>query len=205
MSLEKIYPALENIDIEYQTLHIWISNKNVDLTYENIVSTEKGTIEKEEKRKAELRRQQVLEQERRKATDSDRLEREATLREIYGQKVKGFVEGFLSEVSGYDSYVGWLNERQQEGWKGDKVEFVINDYGTVNWKERTLEGVVINMMLRLKNDALGEYEDNCFSFTKAVDSEFNMRREMIVALCDNIEAIERWKTGLSFKSLWHAK
>jgi len=205
MSLEKIYPALKNIDIAYQTLHIWISNKDVDSTYENIVSTEKDTIEKEEKRKAELRRQQVLEQEKRKAADADRLEREATLREIYGQKVKGFVEGFSVEVIDYPQYVSWLDERQREGWEGDKQEFIINDYGTVDWNERTLEGVVVNMMLRIKNRALGEYEDYCFSFTKAQDSEFSMRREMIVAECDDIEVIERWKTGLSFKSLWHAK
>ena len=101
--------------------------------------------------------------------------------------------------------MAWLNGRSREGWEGDKIEFVINDYGTVDWNGRTLEGVVINMVIRIKNRSLGEYEDNCFSFTKAQDSEFSMRREMIVAGCDNIEVIERWKTGLSFKSLWHAK
>ena len=40
---------------------------------------------------------------------------------------------------------------------------------------------------------------------KAEDSEFSMRREMIVVECDDLEDIERWKTGLSFKSLWHEK
>ena len=170
--------------------------KEVELFF----SAEKDIIRNEEKRKAELRRQQVLERERRRAADADRLEREATLREIYGQKVKGFLEEISIEIIDYTEYVRWLDDRQREGWEEDKQEFIINDYGTVDWNERTLEGVIVNMLLRIKNRVLGEYEDYCFSFTKVQDSEFSMRREMMVGECDDIKFIERWKTGLSFKS-----
>lgn len=47
----------------------------------------------------------------------------------------------------------------------------IEDYGTVNWKSRKLEGIVLRATIKLGNAESGEYKDECFLLSAVLDGK----------------------------------
>ena len=79
----------------------------------------------------------------------------------------------------------------------------VDDYGTVQWKDRNLEGIIVRTNVSQKNAIQGVRRTECFLFGFVEDVEFSMSRDVFDVDCersDNIVAA--WKARRQFKSLW---
>jgi hypothetical protein len=90
-------------------------------------------------------------------------------------------------------------------WELQNFNSEVSDYGTADWKGRKLEASFAKVSVRMRNRILGEYKDVCFIFGRMNDTEFNMVRDGIGTTCDNVQAIQAWKQGHQFNSLWFAE
>ncbi|MFG1317835.1 hypothetical protein [Xanthobacter autotrophicus] len=99
-------------------------------------------------------------------------------------------------------FFDWLAERRKDRWEVFSINTEIFEYGTANWKGRSLEAGLVRLDIRLRNQVLGEYRSFCFVFSRLADSEFQMVREPRVFGCDEVASLSRWKTALQFASLW---
>ncbi|WP_192246807.1 hypothetical protein [Mesorhizobium silamurunense] len=79
----------------------------------------------------------------------------------------------------------------------------VQDYGSVNWKGRSLDGIVVKTTVKVASAERGEYKDECFLFGAVVDYEFQMMRDPYESKCD-ADTSAQWAIGHELKSLWVA-
>ena len=212
-SLSKIYKALKNVKIKYQTIPDWVSIKDVDTKYQAILNRENKQLEDNAARVAEAKLRKSEEDARRKKDLVEAKAQQAEFRRIYQPKVSSILDTFPDIAFNgelYPEFVEWFEMRKKSGWEEDTNKRNINivDYGKVLWgSNRTLEADIISMVVSLKNRDQGLRKDHCFVFTKIVDVEFEMYREAINAECkgENANRIVTWKKSFSFNSLWNVE
>jgi hypothetical protein len=212
-SLSKIYKALKNVKIKYQTIPDWVSIKDVDAKYQAILNRENKQLEDNAKRVAEAKLRKSEEDARRKKDLVEAKSKQAEFRRIYQPKVSSILDTFPDIAFNeelYPEFVEWFEMRKKSGWEEDTNKRNINivDYGKVTWgTNRTLEADIISMVVSLKNRDQGLRKDHCFVFTKIVDVEFEMYREAINSECKgkNANRIVTWKKSFSFNSLWNVE
>jgi len=56
----------------------------------------------------------------------------------------------------------WNVQHYAEFWEVDRFSSSISDYGTVEFKGRTLEVAFARTIVKLRNAPLGEYQEKCF-------------------------------------------
>ena len=101
-------------------------------------------------------------------------------------------------------YTAWLADKMADHWEIMTIEPGLYDFGTSDFKNRTLDTVFSRITLHMRNRMLGEYQKACFIFGRINDNEFSMRREPVSAKCDDEAAIKAWELGHQFKSEWFA-
>jgi len=139
---------------------------------------------------------------------------QATLRAQYEGSAKAAVAAIVADVTSwgqdqrgpagveFPTYAAWLAEMKADHWEIMSTDSDVQDYGTSDFKGRSLDTTFARVTIRLKNAILGEYKDACFVFGQIIDSEFNMMREPFVAACDDEGASKLWQTGHGFQSRW---
>jgi len=218
-NLAKLYKAIKNIKVKYQTIPNWVSIKDIEKTYKRIIDNEKKDLEGEAKRVAEEKLRKSEEDARRKKDLVDARNKQKELRRTYQPKVSAILEEFekliareKAEKEGsklYPVFVEWFAEKEKSGWEEDekKTNSNIMDYGKVVWGEdRILEADIIQRIVSLKNRDQGLRKEHCFIFLKIVDVEFTMYREAFSVDCtEGRYAIDKWKKSFSFESLWNVE
>ncbi len=53
----------------------------------------------------------------------------------------------------------------------------VQDYGTVKWKGRNLDGIVVRATVKTPGAERGQYKDECLLFGAVVDNEFQIVRD----------------------------
>ena len=210
--LAKLYKAIKNVRIKYQTIPDWVSLKDVDKTYASILDKENKEAVDNAKRVAAEKLRKSEEDARRKKDLIDAKEKQAELRRTYNPRVSSILDEFESlmfKENMYPKFVSWFDMKNKSGWEEDKKNrsININDYGSVIWgTNRTLEADIINVTLSLINKDQGLKKDHCFVFLKIVDLEFDRYREMLSSECEGSNKyIDRWKKSFSFTSLWNVE
>jgi hypothetical protein len=61
--------------------------------------------------------------------------------------------------------------------EGTDVSSSVDDYGTVNWKSRNLDAIIIEAVVKTESAERGGYKDECFMFGAVIDNEFEMVRD----------------------------
>lgn len=213
-NLAKLYKALKNIKIKYETIPDWVSVKNVDKTYQAIISKENKDIQANVERIAEEKLRQSEENARNKKDKKLAKAKQAELRSVYQPKISAIIDEFnkllLNKgIEGlYPDFKIWFEDRKKSGWEEDKNKSVVSiiDYGQVTWgSDRVLEGDIISMTMSLKNRDQGIRKEHCFLFSKIVDVEFNMYREARIFNCSETDMLDKWKRSFSFESLWNVE
>jgi len=102
----------------------------------------------------------------------------------------------------YPKYSAWLTNKLADHWEITKTDSELADFGTSNYKGRSLDTVFSRITLHLKNRILGQYSATCFVFGRINDSEFAMSREFTVDSCDDEATVAKWQVGHEFKSEW---
>ncbi|RWK54465.1 hypothetical protein [Mesorhizobium sp.] len=84
----------------------------------------------------------------------------------------------------FPEFVHWNQQLGQDAWKATDVRSSVDNYGTVNWKSRNLEAIIIKTVVKMASAERGEYKDECFVFGAVIDNEFNVVRDPYEATCE---------------------
>ncbi|MES0058375.1 hypothetical protein [Mesorhizobium sp. M0041] len=101
----------------------------------------------------------------------------------------------------FPEFTSWNQQLGQDAWKATDVVSSVDNYGTVNWKSRNLEAIIIKTVVKMASAERGEYKDVCFIFGAVIDNEFKMVRDPYEARCEK-DASSDWAVGHELKSLW---
>ena len=105
----------------------------------------------------------------------------------------------------FPDFSNWLNKRFDDQWETTEVRSDVEDYGTAQWKDRNLEGIIIRTNVTQKNAIKGERRTECFLFGFVEDVEFSMPRDLFDVDCDrSSNIVSAWEARRKFKSLWKA-
>ena len=105
-----------------------------------------------------------------------------------------------------DYFAQW--QQQVSNWAKEKWEFgtptfTIEDYGRVQWKQRTIEAITVKMEFQIVNRKAGDKQMVCEAFTWINDEEFAQIRETQMVPCTDYEqSFDAWKQAHSFVSQW---
>jgi hypothetical protein len=105
----------------------------------------------------------------------------------------------------YPEYALWLASRAADGWNTKDVRTEIQDFGSIQWNGRPLEGVLLKAIVTQQNALRGENDkEACFAFGLVYDAEFSMLRDPISVQCKSSDrAIAMWKVRRQFRSRWN--
>ena len=199
----------------YEVSPYWFSADEVREASEQLVKTRKEQQQKKQDQDA----QATIDQMRRKQTGQERAALEAKLRKESANRANHFRNQFDVEMRAvlegrrtetfpaalFPAFHRSIGERRGNQWEFVKLETQIEDYGTVDWKGRKLEGVLVRLVVNEKNRILGEYRDHCFVLGLISDADFQMPREPIETDCTEGNArVRTWKMTNSFQSRWFA-
>src|SRR4051794_1265368 len=103
----------------------------------------------------------------------------------------------------YPSLARRYEHLKADAWEFMTVETSLFDYGTSEFKDRSLEAAFANSRIRLRNRVVGEYKDLCFTTGFISDTEFGVEREPFGELCESgVAVLARYKQGQKFTSRW---
>ncbi|ESY86403.1 hypothetical protein X739_11870 [Mesorhizobium sp. LNHC220B00] len=103
----------------------------------------------------------------------------------------------------FPDFTKWNAGLSRDDWKATDVISEVQDYGTVNWGGRNLDGIFIKTTVKMASAERGQYKDECFLFGAVVDNEFQMVRDPYESTCD-ADTSANWAVGHELKSLWVA-
>jgi hypothetical protein len=200
--------------ITVSVLPVWFESQVVADRDDRIRRENEILAQKEEDRRKEQERKQQQSQEdaKRKAA------REAELRAQHGAQARALAEEITGGIKllvdhekalvdwEFPNLANWYRSRTAEGWEFVALDYEIADYGNADWQGRTLESVLTNVTIQMKNRLLGERRNSCFSLGLISDAEFQMYREPLEAECEIAsEPTREWKKDQNFRSLWIAE
>src|SRR5690606_6986224 len=59
----------------------------------------------------------------------------------------------------FPDFARWNQQLGEDAWKATDVSSSVDDYGTVNWKSRNLEAIIIKAVVKTASAERGEYKD----------------------------------------------
>jgi hypothetical protein len=80
----------------------------------------------------------------------------------------------------FRDFSNWLNQQFDDQWETTDVRSDIDDYGTVQWNNRNLEGIMVRVTISQKNAIQGKQLNKCFVFGFVDDVEFSMWRDLLI-------------------------
>lgn len=105
----------------------------------------------------------------------------------------------------FPAFTTWAGSLAGDAWKPIGIDTSIVDYGTVDWKQRQLEALVLRAEVQVVSAERGEYREHCFLLGWISDDEFQTYRDPIETDCDGPDAsMADWKTGHHLQSRWVA-
>ena len=151
--------------------------------------------------------------------------REAALRAKYGKTADAYAAQIASEIKAYVSASGvvapgqagssvsrlfpdlahWYDSTLKDHWELQSINSELADFGTAEWKSRSIEAAVSTVRIRMKSRLLGDYQDRCYVVGELFDHEFSVLRDPVDLPCADNDALASWKQGHSFASLWNVE
>lgn len=129
---------------------------------------------------------------------------EGLKRTVLGSTDKSNTSSGINMETLFPDFAKWNAGLSQDNWKATDATSEVQDYGTVNWKGRNLDGIVIKATVKMASAERGQYKDECFLFGAVVDHEFEMIRDPYESKCNDTQTSTRWAAGHELKSLWVA-
>lgn len=218
--LARLLIGLEKIDKSTVVLPVWVSVEEVAEARAFAASAQ------QEKDRHFAQRQQELEAAKRarleKERDSEvvRKKREGEMRSRYSQEARAahndvsqLAKAFLNHDREARDRFGemfsetsrWYAQMSSNGWSIDAFQDELVDYGTVVWKDRRLEFVIIEANVTTKNAVRGEYDTTCVLLGYMLDHEFETRRDALEKPCSDAADLAGWKSARLFESRWVAQ
>ena len=214
-TLATLVGALEPDGVVFRFAPVWVREEEIAAMSATIRERERKRVEQEVALRREREDRKRLDELRDKDREKLRSEQEATLRAQYGAMARAFELSLAKELKDYilvqpsafarkyQSLARRYEHLKADAWEFMTVETSLFDYGTSEFKGRSLETAFANSRIRLRNRVVGEYKDLCFTTGFISDTEFGVEREPFGVLCeDDAVALERHKQGQKFTSRW---
>ncbi|MFD2051874.1 peptidoglycan-binding protein [Mesorhizobium calcicola] len=160
--------------------------------------------ETDEKNSKSLRQADLRQKNGPAATALLNLFSDGLKRTVLGATDKTNVSSGINVETLFPDFVKWNAGLSQDNWKPTDVTSEVQDYGTVNWKGRNLDGIVVKATVKMASAERGQYKDECFLFGAVVDNEFQMVRDPYESKCNDTQTSAQWTVGHELKSLWVA-
>ena len=214
--LQNLMQALRREQIKYTFAPVWFEVKDVEQATFDMRDAREQEIRKQAEKDRALKEQQALEAKRLAEQQTQKNEIEKKLRQKNGPRARGLMDGIsdfatglaekrLKDIKGlFPIYSNWLDSRFAHQWETFNVISDVADFGTVQWKGRPLDAIIVKSVIQQKNRFLGQYEDTCFLFGLVDDPEFQMQRDQIAVDCQQRQRVSKWKVGEQFESRWNA-
>jgi len=219
--LKQLADALDRDHKQYTFAPVWAKDDEITALNDGAKAREADEAAEIERHRQNVISEQKLRNELAAADAQKKENREKQLRSQYGKIASADAAAITDQVrhafnAGQDwqatpafaqfpTAVAAYQNLIESRWELQSLNSEVSDYGTADWKGRKLEASFAKVSIRMRNRILGEYKDVCFIFGRMNDTEFNMVRDGIGTTCDNVQAVQAWKQGHQFNSLWFAE
>mgnify|MGYP001487047103 CR=1 FL=1 len=228
--LAQLIDAAKNSNLEYNVLPVWVSEKALLEIAEKRTQIAKTQLsEQEARQQRQLLTEQAREAAMQKALVQQAALREqyqvryaAILDQLMSMSKMAIDFGFkhspldsnymekylqlsiidpvTENTSAFDPIIEDIQNLALEKWEqtGSIIEKI--DYGTVDYKGRTLEGVVAEIKVSMKNRIIGDFKTYCRKIRAIQDDDFDMWRKLEITTCGSND--NDWSLLNEFKSRW---
>ena len=202
--------------LKYSLLPVWWDSKQLSQAAFDVRDKAMQELKKREEIARAKKDQEALEEQRKRNRESEKTEIERRLRVQNGAKARALMNeivDFVKKVAEKRStdtehflpdYSNWLAIRFAEGWETFNVRYDVFDYGIAQWEHRSLDAVIVKVVIQQKNRMLGKYDDRCYVVGMVDDAEFQMERDQFAVECGDIRFVNSWRVGKDFHSGWNA-
>lgn len=226
--LKAIISTLNQNKMIFKVASPWLAEDAVD----GVLATAEAQKSNETAAAAETRRnaeaERVMRRQREEAEGLRGREATAALRRENGPKVAALVATLKDATADslqmlpsalaqskskwfpglFPSFAKWMEEQRKEGWESYKQDVVPVEFGLGQWgtPKRSLELILVQTNVTLRNPPTGSYAEHCFYNAYLNDPEFNRVREPFFIPCEKGgTVVSDYLKGLEFRSQWNAK
>ena len=212
--LKTISEGLFRDSTQFNFSSLWITPAELDLKDTELAEKKRLDAQQSFERRQKADDEARLRAQRDKDVAKMQSEQQSKLRAEYDGPAKAAVANIVADVLNweqsqrgpvgpeYPQFAAWLAATKADHWEIMTTESDVQDYGTSDFKGRSLDTAFARVTIRLRNPILGEYKDACFVFGQIADREFGMTREPIVANCEDADAITLWQADHKYHSRW---
>ncbi len=212
--LKTISGSLAGAGIKSTFSSLWIAPSELDAKDAELADQKQLEAQQSLDRQQRADDEARLRAQRDKDLASTQSVQQAELRTKYEGSAQAAVAAIVADVKNWEQnqtgpvgvefseFSEWLGAIRSDHWEIMTTGSEVQDYGTSDFKGRSLDTALARVTIRIKNSILGEYKDACFVFARMVDPEFNMVREPVSAPCENMDPVRVWQTGHRFESRW---
>jgi hypothetical protein len=216
--------ALARDGVQFAFAPVWLGNSDAASTAAKLDAAKQESIKAAEAARVAADEQKKIAAQREADEKNSKSARQTDLRQKNGPAATAllnlFSDGLKRSVLGttdkpnsssginmeslFPDFAKWNAGLSQDNWKPTDVTSEVQDYGTVNWKGRNLDGIVVKATVKMASAERGQYKDECFLFGAVVDNEFQMVRDPYESKCSDTQTSAQWAVGHELKSLWVA-
>lgn len=214
--------ALARDGVQFDFAPVWLDNSDAANTAAKLDAAKQEASKAAEAARVAADEEKKIAAQREADEKNSKSARQADLRQKNGPAATAllnlFSDGLKRSVLGttdkpgsssgikmetlFPDFAKWSAGLSQDNWKPTDVISEVQDYGTVNWKGRNLDGIVVKATVKMASAERGQYKDECFLFGAVVDNEFQMVRDPYETRCNDAQTSSRWAVGHELKSLW---
>lgn len=228
--LATLIEAANNSELEYVVLPIWISNETIKALTDKKTELEKDRLSDEEARLQNARleaqaREELTKKALSKQSDLrkkyevrfssivDRLATASRAAVDFGFRHSpldsNYQERYLQlsildpdtgKSSAFDPIIDDIQNMALEKWEQTGFSLQKIDYGIVTYNTRSLEGIVVELRVELKNRVVGDFTTYCRTIRAIQDGDFDVWRQIEIDQCGSDGT--NWKLTHSFNSQW---
>ena len=212
IDLKKLINGLTTAKIGYALVSKWFSEEDLkyaeQLEEQELLSEQLKRETQEREITEELERQKSSGELLAKYTKELRAKHENIVNGHKNYLKKEFNLFFFNNETSefwdlYPDVISYFNDKKNKGWQPHKYSFEIYDFGTTTYKNRELPGFIMKLHTEIKNNMLGEYEENCIVLAALKDKEFSYYRNPGLFECGENSKINRWRKVNKFKTQWN--
>lgn len=220
-TLKAVTEALTRDSVNFAYAPVWFEQSDIAAAQMKFELARQGQVKLEQAARVAAEEAKRVTAQRLEEAQKSKAAQEMTLHQKNGAAAAAllnmFSDGLKAEVldrttktqapSGLDiaalfpDFARWNQQLGQDAWKATDVSSSVDNYGSVTWKSRNLEAIIIKTVVKTASAERGEYKDACFVFGAVIDNEFKMVRDPYEATCEK-DASSNWAVGHELKSLW---
>jgi len=215
-TLKTFIDALRRIGVDFAMTPVWVDVEEVQAEVARLAAIEAEQIEQAalqaqqaeaaaavlaaqtaDQRSELEKRQAASRAEYQERADAGHKDIADMVRAMVGTGSSAQLQQWFPRV--YGDLARLLHDR----WALTDLATELADYGTATWQDRSVDAVLVKVDIQRENALAGIYGKDCFVLGWLVDTEFRVNRDAFEAPCSDVEALETWRAGRAYESVWN--